>query len=352
MSKLPRRPLPIALAGIGLFAALGGVATAANGGPWILGQSNSATATTALSAPVDGPGVQIANSSTGVNSTPLRLTAAAGRPPLKVNSVTKVANLNADQLDNIDSTSFLRRAMPTSFDASGAGGVLDVTNTGSSNGVQGKATQDASGVYGEHIGTGGFGIAGRAGDDGKAVYGDNIGTGWAGYFEQKVHIGGALDCNGCVSAADVDTVNGSDVSGKVANADALDGIDSTGFMQGNGGSVGQAIAMVPGAHPLFNTMFDFLQLQYDCPTNINNNGNLIIWNRSAGNINVFVESRSTPPLYFDVAPNGPATLPSTASGDMFHISAQGVGIMTVEVASVHRVSRNDCHMQEQATFTR
>jgi hypothetical protein len=71
----------------------GGVAYAANGGAFLLGRSNSETATATLA---NGAG------------TPLSLVARSGYAPLKVNSAVKVANLNADRLDGIDSTQFLR----------------------------------------------------------------------------------------------------------------------------------------------------------------------------------------------------------------------------------------------------
>jgi hypothetical protein len=61
-----------------------GVATAANGGSLTLGHHNSATRTTTLA---DSRG------------TPLSLRAKHGRPPLRVNSSTKVKHLNADELD-------------------------------------------------------------------------------------------------------------------------------------------------------------------------------------------------------------------------------------------------------------
>jgi hypothetical protein len=61
-----------------------GVATAANGGSLVLGHSNKATTTTTLS-----------NS----KGTPLSLKAGHGKPPLRVNSSTKVRHLNADELD-------------------------------------------------------------------------------------------------------------------------------------------------------------------------------------------------------------------------------------------------------------
>jgi hypothetical protein len=55
---------------------------------------------------VDAPVLTLQNASATANATPLSLLAASGRPPFKVNTQTKVANLNADQLDGRDSTGF------------------------------------------------------------------------------------------------------------------------------------------------------------------------------------------------------------------------------------------------------
>jgi hypothetical protein len=60
-----------------------GVATAANGGSLILGQSNSATSTTSL---------------TDRHGTPLSLIGSHSKPPLSVNSSKRVAHLNASLL--------------------------------------------------------------------------------------------------------------------------------------------------------------------------------------------------------------------------------------------------------------
>lgn len=72
-----------------------GVAYAANGGPFILGQSNFATGTTTL------------NNNGG--NTPLALTGPTTKAPLTVNSAIKVTNLNADRLDGWDSSWFQRK---------------------------------------------------------------------------------------------------------------------------------------------------------------------------------------------------------------------------------------------------
>ena len=68
----------------------GGTAYAANGGSFLLGRSNGATATTTL-----------ANSA----GTPLSLKAKAGTAPLSVNSTKTVPNLNADLVDGLHSAS-------------------------------------------------------------------------------------------------------------------------------------------------------------------------------------------------------------------------------------------------------
>src|SRR5215210_2584243 len=151
---------------LALFIALGGAGYAATGGNFILGTPNTATSATELTASgaTTLKGLKVTNTNTAAGATALELNTPAGHAPLKVTRSAKVALLNVDFLDSLDSTAFLRKGLAQT---------------------------------------------------GDAIYGDNTGTGYAGFFEDKVHIGGALDCNGCVDAADV--------SGKVANADTLDG---------------------------------------------------------------------------------------------------------------------------------
>jgi hypothetical protein len=71
-----------------------GVADASTGASFILGHKNTATSTTTLA---DSKG------------TPLALTAKKGHAPLKVNSSAKVAHLNADELDGLESNQLQRR---------------------------------------------------------------------------------------------------------------------------------------------------------------------------------------------------------------------------------------------------
>ena len=70
----------------------GGTAYAATGGTFVLGKSNAAATTTALSRTTAGA--------------PLSLVAKTGSAPLAVNSKIKVPNLNADLLDGQHSTAF------------------------------------------------------------------------------------------------------------------------------------------------------------------------------------------------------------------------------------------------------
>jgi hypothetical protein len=93
---------------VALFVALGGTTYAATGGNFILGQPNSASSTTALSAPVAGnKALLLTNTNTGAGATALGLNVASGHAPFTVNSGTKVTNLNADMLDGLNSTAFL-----------------------------------------------------------------------------------------------------------------------------------------------------------------------------------------------------------------------------------------------------
>jgi hypothetical protein len=104
-----RRPSPAMLVALlALFVALGGTAVAATGGNFVLGQANTATTTSALSASLAGKALQVTNTNTGTGATALGLNVATGHVPFTVNSGTKVINLNADKVDGVDSTAFYR----------------------------------------------------------------------------------------------------------------------------------------------------------------------------------------------------------------------------------------------------
>jgi hypothetical protein len=87
---------------------LGVAATAwsATGENFILGKGNVATAITRLTGAegVDGPMLRIRNNNADPNDTALRLWVQTGEAPMRVNSDTKVANLNADMVDGTDAS--------------------------------------------------------------------------------------------------------------------------------------------------------------------------------------------------------------------------------------------------------
>jgi hypothetical protein len=118
-----------------------GVASAAfgaDGGNFILGQSNSATAITKLagSAGVAGPSLQIDNNSTSPAATALDLQVEPGKAPMTVNSSTEVQNLNADLVNGKSASDFLGR-----FEAASNSNLLDgKDSTAFARGVNGKAT--------------------------------------------------------------------------------------------------------------------------------------------------------------------------------------------------------------------
>jgi hypothetical protein len=93
---------------ISLTVALGGAAFSATGGNFILGRVNSANTQTTLISDGNSKTLLLSNLSTSANAAALGLTVKPGRPPLVVNSGAKVANLNVDLLDGIDSSEFHR----------------------------------------------------------------------------------------------------------------------------------------------------------------------------------------------------------------------------------------------------
>ncbi len=101
-------------------------ALAANGGNFILGVStNTATAITQLTANIANPALKLVNTSTAAGATALNLQTASTKPPMTVNSSTKVANLNADTVDGKDSATLLPGGdLPSGRTVRGAYGML------------------------------------------------------------------------------------------------------------------------------------------------------------------------------------------------------------------------------------
>jgi hypothetical protein len=105
-----KRPSPaLGISMLALLISLGGAAFSANGGSFILGQANSATAKTTLVAPVADSALRIANTSTDPAAIGVRIQTASTQPPLSVNSSVKVGNLNADLIDGVSSANLATR---------------------------------------------------------------------------------------------------------------------------------------------------------------------------------------------------------------------------------------------------
>jgi hypothetical protein len=108
---------------IGLAStALAGTGTGAR---FQLGQTNTVNAVTKLVGTVAGPSLQVDNNSADAGATALDLKVEPGKAPMRVDSDTKVANLNADKIDGKDSSDFLGAdrfgALPQSYGHEGLG---------------------------------------------------------------------------------------------------------------------------------------------------------------------------------------------------------------------------------------
>jgi hypothetical protein len=226
------------------------------GGIFNLGQTNTVNATSALSGASVGAQLQVTNSGIGSgaqgigafnNSVAAALygrnsgggAGVSGRSDKRGNGVEGVsAGAGASGVYGANTSTNGFGVAGRSTGAAGIGvfgnntagglGVSGKSTTG--NGAQGAtAGSGSSGVYGENTSTGsGYGVAGRSmGSNGIGVYGDNSAGGWAGYFTAKLHLGGALDCAGCVGASDL-TQSYYQTGSKVDDSSHADNADTVG----------------------------------------------------------------------------------------------------------------------------
>lgn len=159
------------------------------------------------------------------------------------------------------------------------------------------------------------------------------------------------------TAANANLLDGQDSSAflgsnaKAADADLLDGQNSTAFMAGPGKVIEEAVAFPPGASGGIMLEDGFLNIQYQCPDVLSDNGAVGFLNLTNGTVNLFVDNGSTNPTYQQVAP-GPLSLhTANAAGEFltFQVHAPNVGMATIHVMSVHRAS--DCFIQAQAVIS-
>jgi hypothetical protein len=111
-----------------MLALVFGVATTALAGTGIgatfnLGKTNTVNAISKLIGSVAGPSLLIDNNSTDAAATALDLQVEAGKAPMRVNSGGKVANLNADRLDDREASSFASGVNGKATDADKLDGV-------------------------------------------------------------------------------------------------------------------------------------------------------------------------------------------------------------------------------------
>jgi hypothetical protein len=150
------------------------------------------------------------------------------------------------------------------------------------------------------------------------------------------------------------SLTGSDIGGKVADADTLDGIDSAGFVNGTGNADGQSIDPSPNTTTFLGPAIGgFIRLRYQCPAGLGSNGALRIVNGSVSQANLFVDSGGANPDYFTLSSGGFVDYPAAPGGESFRIQALGsLGVITVDVATVHRAATNDCHAQAVGVLAR
>jgi hypothetical protein len=214
--------------------------TAANGGNFILGATNSATVRTALTASSADSTMLLTNTANGV---PLSLQGSSGQPPLKVNSQVVVTNLNADKLDGIHSTGFWKTTgntvtaasflgstndMPLQFKANNLRALrLEPGDSSAPNVIGGASTNSVtSGIGGATIAGGGSYLAPSFGNTVTNNWG-TVGGGQRNSAGFKATVGGgdqnsAMTEGDTVSGGKMNTATGNDttVGGGILNSAA------------------------------------------------------------------------------------------------------------------------------------
>jgi hypothetical protein len=159
--RLRRPSHPTIVAYLALFVALGGTAVATTQG-FVLGGTNrvnAASNVTNLKADntqnkIVSPLLTLKNLTPNAGATALALNVGLGHAPFTTNSATKVTKLNADRLDGLDSTAFLRSngkavdaAHADSADSAGNANTVDGKGSGDFVGATQSAGGDLSGPF-------------------------------------------------------------------------------------------------------------------------------------------------------------------------------------------------------------
>jgi hypothetical protein len=146
--------------------------------------------------------------------------------------------------------------------------------------------------------------------------------------------------------------------GKAADAELLDGVDSTQFLRGTGQAIGTAVAIPAGQITGFfelrrpQQFLPFFSLQYVCPLQIHLNSFLEVRNFSNTVANFFWDSGGDSPGHRQLGGSELFTLGTQSFGDSFRMQIQWpFGVLRLKVALIHRQSTNDCHIQAQGVMT-
>ena len=295
-----RHPSPaLAVSIVALVFALGGVADAATGGTFILGQTNTASSETRLTADADASGLWVKNLNTGPSATGLRVTVATGHAPLAVSSTTRVKNLNADLVDGIQGAALQRRVTGTCPDTSSVQGINS---------------------------------------DGTVVCEET-----------------AALAQFAAEAGTADFALNADVANYAYNADTLDSHDSGDFVFGPGQTFKGASAIPPGlgfAAIFLDVHVPELVVAYFCPSDLATNGTLVLRNDSSETVNVFSDNGGSNPEYRSLTSGAQWNQLASLAGEHVTFQVQGSQITTLEIFSVHRPASNDCHAEGQAFVSR
>jgi hypothetical protein len=317
-----------------ILALVFGVATTAfgaTGGNFILGKANVAGAVSKLTAGLSGSALQVVNNGAGT-ALDLRVGSSTTAPadktvaPMKVDSQAKVANLNADEVDGKDASSFATSVHTHSGEDITSGTVSEAR-------IDGLVARDD-----EILPT--------------VEANDGAGSGIDADQIDGIDSGAFLLENG--KAADSAHADRADSATNAQNADRLDGKDSGDFIQGRGTAKHSAVAISPGSNLWVWQLGDpGLWFSYDCRSDLAANGFVGIKNVSTSEtVNVFSDNGSTDPSYRQLAPNEFYSQGASATGEHITFQVQGSYVATIEIYSVHRTSDNRCHVQAQTLITK
>ena len=136
-------------------------------------------------------------------------------------------------------------------------------------------------------------------------------------------------------------------TGTAADAQLLDGLDSTELIQGNGLALGETVDIPVDTFTEIISVPGVLSLTYQC---VAGGGTLVLRNSSADSMSFVIEIAGSP--FFQELAAGTATELTPPAVSSIHIQGHSpsAGVVTAEVGVALRTS--DCHTQAQVVVTR